>query len=520
MSCVLQTPMERVRGREGIYNATRGEASSHHTTEELSDDDCSLGQVVYHENHLENLFGLYNRTNKHSIYNQHQWRLLLQQVRVLDMCICVAKHGGHLQGDLLKKGKEEFKDHLALTTPSDREMAVWGALEASETVLREALQVPENSTELVWKNNLQGSCMGEQLSGVYIGEWHTNRCSEENVLDSGCEQTEASGVDIQDSVNRAVVHQGNGWEHAYADMNDMQGHVLGSSPANAQKTSFVKSKAESRKRHNLSFRSMLTAGYAQDGEGQSSEYQKLPLAQKLQSLVEPSRITRNTELFPQFSNPSTSTMSAKLLELVRDDARGNLHQKMNSEKRFDTTSGTSLVLSIKEELGDKSSMPVQRISFGSINDQLRKALLEAPTTCVEVASKQTKEQGTISGFSARLQKVLDQERNNRHSFLQTLQTKDAPSQSNESCMYVKVVSKNLEARLLVCECKILKSHKAYDIDETSNSKVVVIFNTKANSQLELESGSIIRLYPPWQEVLVENRTEVTRTILCTYFCRV
>ncbi|KAH7434929.1 hypothetical protein KP509_06G041300 [Ceratopteris richardii] len=494
MSCVLQTPMERVRGREGIYNATRGEASSHHTTEELSDDDCSLGQVVYHENHLENLFGLYNRTNK-------------------------AKHGGHLQGDLLKKGKEEFKDHLALTTPSDREMAVWGALEASETVLREALQVPENSTELVWKNNLQGSCMGEQLSGVYIGEWHTNRCSEENVLDSGCEQTEASGVDIQDSVNRAVVHQGNGWEHAYADMNDMQGHVLGSSPANAQKTSFVKSK-ESRKRHNLSFRSMLTAGYAQDGEGQSSEYQKLPLAQKLQSLVEPSRITRNTELFPQFSNPSTSTMSAKLLELVRDDARGNLHQKMNSEKRFDTTSGTSLVLSIKEELGDKSSMPVQRISFGSINDQLRKALLEAPTTCVEVASKQTKEQGTISGFSARLQKVLDQERNNRHSFLQTLQTKDAPSQSNESCMYVKVVSKNLEARLLVCECKILKSHKAYDIDETSNSKVVVIFNTKANSQLELESGSIIRLYPPWQEVLVENRTEVTRTILCTYFCRV
>ncbi|KAH7434928.1 hypothetical protein KP509_06G041300 [Ceratopteris richardii] len=476
MSCVLQTPMERVRGREGIYNATRGEASSHHTTEELSDDDCSLGQVVYHENHLENLFGLYNRTNK-------------------------AKHGGHLQGDLLKKGKEEFKDHLALTTPSDREMAVWGALEASETVLREALQVPENSTELVWKNNLQGSCMGEQLSGVYIGEWHTNRCSEE------------------DSVNRAVVHQGNGWEHAYADMNDMQGHVLGSSPANAQKTSFVKSK-ESRKRHNLSFRSMLTAGYAQDGEGQSSEYQKLPLAQKLQSLVEPSRITRNTELFPQFSNPSTSTMSAKLLELVRDDARGNLHQKMNSEKRFDTTSGTSLVLSIKEELGDKSSMPVQRISFGSINDQLRKALLEAPTTCVEVASKQTKEQGTISGFSARLQKVLDQERNNRHSFLQTLQTKDAPSQSNESCMYVKVVSKNLEARLLVCECKILKSHKAYDIDETSNSKVVVIFNTKANSQLELESGSIIRLYPPWQEVLVENRTEVTRTILCTYFCRV
>ncbi|KAH7434935.1 hypothetical protein KP509_06G041300 [Ceratopteris richardii] len=484
MSCVLQTPMERVRGREGIYNActsplcaTRGEASSHHTTEELSDDDCSLGQVVYHENHLENLFGLYNRTNK-------------------------AKHGGHLQGDLLKKGKEEFKDHLALTTPSDREMAVWGALEASETVLREALQVPENSTELVWKNNLQGSCMGEQLSGVYIGEWHTNRCSEE------------------DSVNRAVVHQGNGWEHAYADMNDMQGHVLGSSPANAQKTSFVKSKAESRKRHNLSFRSMLTAGYAQDGEGQSSEYQKLPLAQKLQSLVEPSRITRNTELFPQFSNPSTSTMSAKLLELVRDDARGNLHQKMNSEKRFDTTSGTSLVLSIKEELGDKSSMPVQRISFGSINDQLRKALLEAPTTCVEVASKQTKEQGTISGFSARLQKVLDQERNNRHSFLQTLQTKDAPSQSNESCMYVKVVSKNLEARLLVCECKILKSHKAYDIDETSNSKVVVIFNTKANSQLELESGSIIRLYPPWQEVLVENRTEVTRTILCTYFCRV
>eukprot|EP00250_Pteridium_aquilinum_P032905 c4925_g2_i1 orf=35-382(+) len=105
------------------FAAKRGETSWQSCGGNLSDNDDSCpDQVVYHEDHLENLFGLYNRSD-------------------------VAKQGGPSQQELLKTDLECYKDHLLLAVPSDRETAVWDALEASESSFQEALQVPVNDKE-------------------------------------------------------------------------------------------------------------------------------------------------------------------------------------------------------------------------------------------------------------------------------------------------------------------------------------------------------------------------------------
>ncbi|KAI5062262.1 hypothetical protein GOP47_0022801 [Adiantum capillus-veneris] len=460
---------------------------------ELSDeDDICPDQVVYHEDHLENLFGLYNRADE-------------------------AKLGGRLKQNILKTERDCFQDHLALAIPSDRETAVWSALQASELGFQEVYRGPENDWEQVESySSLNATVEEEQLVTDCLGNGSMHGLEDKIMVADGSQYTETTQAEVRTDTNISEVQLRDGWEYVNASIDHTREHVADQSSIKFKSHCFVKPKGTNKKKLNLSFRSMHNVPHTQQGDEQRNECQNLSLAQKLQSLAEPSSAKSETQASSKSLDSCTRVpMSEKLLQLVQNDARHKLKKK--GKKTPDLPATMSLKLCMKEDFQEEASVAIRDTPIVSINDQFRKALLEAPPVSAEELNRQSKVQGMNPGFAARLQKVLERERNERTGFLRWLQTRHDASEGKISCMDVKIISKSLEGRLSACECNILECSEAYDKD-SRNLKVMVIFNMQANSQLELECGTIVRLYPPWREVLALNGSDVVKTILCTYFC--
>lgn len=481
------------------------------------DDDSCPDQVVYHEDHLENLFGLYNRVEE-------------------------VKYGHPSHQELLKTGVECYNDHILLAVPSRRETAVWDALEASESTFQEAFQAPENDREKLWSYNTLKANEGGQVFGGCLDDGPTDDLEDEEIAVASCEPAEAGYVEAFDGVNIDKVNSKDGWDHvaqqANTDMDDIQDHVAGLSSSRPKSYCLVKQpKGMYKKKLNFNFRSMHNVPSLHRCAEVRDNCQKLSLAQKLQSLAEtncPSASKMNMQNIANYSAPCTKVpICEKLLELVQNDSSHISEKK--ARKAFNTkVKSNSFKQNVKMDKiaagGVTSSHALEREDYGaelslsnigvqseSINDQFRRALLAAPPASTEDLNRQGKSQGLVFGFAARLQKVVEREKNDRTHFLKMLQTRE-DCQERLNCMDVKILSKNLEARLSTCLCNILKFPEAHGEQATSNVKVMVIFNMETNAQLELEAGRIVRLYPPWQEVLRED--EVAKIILCTYYCEV
>ncbi|MCO5570027.1 hypothetical protein L7F22_023741 [Adiantum nelumboides] len=403
---------------------------------------------------------------------------------------------------------ECFKDHLTLAVPSDRETAVWGALQTSELGFQEAFQGPANDVEQLKSNSsLNATVEEEQFFRDCLGNGPMHGMEDKIMVADGSQQRETNLAEASSDTQRPEVQLLDGWDHVNADIDGIHEHVVGQSSIKSKSHDFVKPKGTNKKKLHLSFRSMHNVHRAQQDDKQRNECQNLSLAQKLRSLVEPSAEKTETQAVSKsLGSCARVPISEKLLQL-QNGSKHNLNKKV--KKKPDLPAKTSLNLCIKEDFREKASSAVGDTPSENINDQFRRALLEAPPASAEELNRQGKIQGTNSGFAGRLQKVLERERNERTEFLRWLQMKHNSLEGKSSCMDVKIVSKSLEARLSACECSILNC-----------SEVKVIFNMQANSQLELDCGSVVRLYPPWQEVLVPNGSSAVKTILCTYFCEV
>ncbi|MCO5597098.1 hypothetical protein L7F22_051172 [Adiantum nelumboides] len=457
---------------------------------ELSDEDeVCPDQVVYHEDHLENLFGLYNRVDE-------------------------PKFEGSSRRNFSKTEGECFKDHLTLAIPSDRETAVWGALQTSEL----GFQEPANNVEQLESNSsLNATVEEEQFFRDCLRNGPMHGMEDKIMVADGSQQRETNLAEVRSDIQRPEVQLMDGWDHVNADIDDIHEHVVGQSSIKSKSHGFVKPKGTNKKKLHLSFRSMHNVHHAQQDDKQGNECQNLSLAQKLRSLVEPSAEKTETQAVSKsLGSCARVPISEKLLQL-QNESKHNLNKKV--KKKPDLPAKTSLNLCIKEDFREKASSAVGDTPSENINDQFRKALLEAPPASAEELNRQGKIQGTNPGFAVRLQKVLERERNERTEFLRWLQLKHNSLEGKISCMDVKIVSKSLEARLSACECSILNCSETHNTD-IKNTKVKVIFNMQANSRLELDCGSVVRLYPPWQEVLVPNGSGAVKTILCTYFCQV
>ncbi|XP_031258827.1 uncharacterized protein LOC116116925 isoform X2 [Pistacia vera] len=109
------------------------------------------------------------------------------------------------------------------------------------------------------------------------------------------------------------------------------------------------------------------------------------------------------------------------------------------------------------------------------------------------------------GLFGKLQQVMQSEKLKDMNFL-NLQSRASPN--NPSCMDVRILSRYLDAKLIVCRVSSVKDIESIKWPEFNKTTVndgrerTIIFNPRVCCDVDLEAGKSIRIHPPWKEVQV------------------
>lgn len=91
-------------------------------------------------------------------------------------------------------------------------------------------------------------------------------------------------------------------------------------------------------------------------------------------------------------------------------------------------------------------------------------------------------------------------------------------------IYVRILSRSMEAKLTVCTCTSIGDGEDSLLNSlqmkmrNAERTLTIIFNSKMCSNVNLEVGNVIRLHPPWKEVQVTRKDAAV--ILCSYYSQV
>ncbi|KAI3679025.1 hypothetical protein L6452_38332 [Arctium lappa] len=237
------------------------------------------------------------------------------------------------------------------------------------------------------------------------------------------------------------------------------------------------------------------------------------------------------------SHAHSTTSMAELLVRIRDEH--DLPE--GSTMKYNKTKGTSEQLSVKRSilsmrhrdidddpdcLGSDSSdedednhqiqEPIELESRQkTIADQFQEALGAATTN--EEGNINAVPRHTGFGLFGKLQRIMQSEKERDSYFLNQFQKED-----EASCFDVKILSKSLEGKLTVCSCSSIENDKSLRPNNPLNMikrrNLMIIFSSRLCSDVELDVGTLVRVYPPWKEVNAIGKEE--SIILSTYFSQI
>ncbi|KAJ4770370.1 kinetochore protein [Rhynchospora pubera] len=125
-----------------------------------------------------------------------------------------------------------------------------------------------------------------------------------------------------------------------------------------------------------------------------------------------------------------------------------------------------------------------------------------------------------SNYYRRLLQVMQLEKERHAKFSRFFHVLHSSSNKidKSTAITVQIISRSLEGRLTVCNCLFqlpLDDKEQFErfIDGEAKKERTVIFNPKICENVDLVVENIIRIYPPWKEVLVNEES----IILCTYY---
>jgi len=124
---------------------------------------------------------------------------------------------------------------------------------------------------------------------------------------------------------------------------------------------------------------------------------------------------------------------------------------------------------------------------------------------------------TGAGYHGRMQQIMQMEKDRHAEFLRQFNIEQGDSKG----IIVQIVSRSLEGKLTVCCCLFQeKSNSTIRSDAStdhamneSRTKRTIIFSPKICDNVDLLVGNIIRIFPPWKEVKLQDED----VMLCTYF---
>ncbi|GKB67751.1 hypothetical protein Tco_0929163 [Tanacetum coccineum] len=227
------------------------------------------------------------------------------------------------------------------------------------------------------------------------------------------------------------------------------------------------------------------------------------------------------------SHTHTTTSMAELLVRVQDEP--DLPE--GSIIEYNETKGTSRQLAVKRSIPSQDHSDIdddldclrsdsseedeynhQALELAmpeskqkTIADQFHEALGAASTNDEEHMYAVPRNTGV--GLFGKLQRVMHREKERDSYFLNKL-----PSEDEASCFDVKIMSRSLEGKLIVCSCSSIEN------DETSTNtnspqnvvkrkQMTIIFSSRICSDVELDVGTLVRIHPPWKEVNVKGKED-------------
>ncbi|KAK8462959.1 hypothetical protein SEVIR_1G298700v4 [Setaria viridis] len=122
-----------------------------------------------------------------------------------------------------------------------------------------------------------------------------------------------------------------------------------------------------------------------------------------------------------------------------------------------------------------------------------------------------------AGYHGRMQQIMQMEKDRHAEFLRQFNIEKGDSKG----ITVQIMSRSLEGKLTVCHCLFQEKNNSTITREASTDHAMcesrtmgtIIFSPKICDNVDLLVGNIIRIFPPWKEIRLQEED----VILCTYF---
>ncbi|CAM6128398.1 unnamed protein product [Calypogeia fissa] len=255
----------------------------------------------------------------------------------------------------------------------------------------------------------------------------------------------------------------------------------------------------------------------------SLETRGIPLALRLQELVQQSPAAGPSNLLPH-PQLTGNKLEGRQHTHGKNSASSTIRDRSAIEDDIVEHCDSSGHLQTKSPKKRALVVPVNPTS--SIWERFEEALdLDSPDDTNPASTDRLNSNEALSGFSKLLQNTLKELKNEQIQF-QKLLTSSQSLRGVSRCLEVLILRKYLEGQLITCHCEVLQSPPEWNdpnhaavtpVDSTDNLTIVeVLFSSKMSGDLELEVGRVVRIHPPWQEILGAGQFE--KIILGTFFC--
>ncbi|KAL7112688.1 hypothetical protein ACP275_04G018100 [Erythranthe tilingii] len=157
----------------------------------------------------------------------------------------------------------------------------------------------------------------------------------------------------------------------------------------------------------------------------------------------------------------------------------------------------------------------------SMADQFHEAFGVA--TAIDEIPREAFPQHLCGGLHKRLLQVMQSEKEGDLDYLKNISA-ETGFKDERMCITVRILSRSLEAKLIVCSCTCVgdgkNSYWENNLKLRTNDSartLTIIFNPRRCVDVELEVDNLICVRPPWKEVQAIGKDEVI--ILCSYFAQ-
>ncbi|XP_070576050.1 DNA repair-scaffolding protein-like isoform X2 [Ptychodera flava] len=136
------------------------------------------------------------------------------------------------------------------------------------------------------------------------------------------------------------------------------------------------------------------------------------------------------------------------------------------------------------------------------------------TSLVQPDSTRKSKKFVRGGLAERLQQILLREKSSM-AFWSHHNAMNSTGSNGGSSLTVRLLSLEVQCQMRITKCEVISNTDSQG--NTSPTTIFVLFTPTISDQLCLVTGSLVKIYPPWQKLTLPHHKDPI--LLCTYYCR-